>query len=114
MGGGRGGTPHEVKIKRFDPSVIPDDATIVAIGGRGSGKTTAIADILFHKRSIPSGICMSNTEAYNGFWSPHIPSTFIYPDFDEDAIKAVLRHQRRLAPPGKPRPAAFVFAEDVM
>ena len=106
--------PSQVKIRKFDPRTIPDDATVVFIGARGSGKSTAVRDVLYHHRHIPSGIAMSGTERYTNYWSSIIPRSFIFDEFSEEALASTMKHQQRLAPPGRPRDPAFVLCDDVM
>ena len=104
-------------LRTFDPSVIPDNATCLFIGRRATGKSTCVKDILFHKRAIGRGICMSGTEEANGFWGECIPPSFIYSDYDGPAVKRMLEHQRQAAlklPKDVKPKACFCLAEDVL
>ena len=51
-----------LQLKKFDPSKIGDDKVCVFIGKRGTGKSTLVTDIMYHKRHLPVGIVMSGTE----------------------------------------------------
>lgn len=85
-----------LKLKKFDPGKIKDNVVIVFIGKRGTGKTTLVTDILYHKRHIPVGVVMSGTEEGNGHFSSYVPDSFIYPDYDGEVIDRVIQRQKRL------------------
>lgn len=86
-----------LKLKKFDPSTIGDNRTCVFIGKRGTGKTTLVTDILWHKKRIPVGVVMSGTEEGNGHYGQFVPDSFVYSDFDKSVIEKVIARQRRLA-----------------
>lgn len=48
-----------LQLRKFDPSKMADDKVCVFIGKRGTGKSTLVTDILWHKKHIPAGIAMS-------------------------------------------------------
>ena len=52
----------QIRIKKFDPSSIPDDSVCVFIGKRRSGKSFCIREILYWKRDIPIGQIVSGSE----------------------------------------------------
>ena len=56
---------NNLKIKKFDPRTIDNNRVCVFIGKRGTGKSTLVADILYHHRNIPIGIVQSATEESN-------------------------------------------------
>ena len=51
-----------LQLKKFNPKTIDDNRVCVFIGKRGTGKTTLVTDIMYHKRHIPVGMVMSGTE----------------------------------------------------
>ena len=59
-----------IQLRRFDPSKIGTDKVCVVIGKRGTGKSTLVTDLLYHKRDIPVGIVMSATEEGNHYYKP--------------------------------------------
>ena len=59
-----------------------DDKVCVFIGKRGTGKSTLITDILWHKRHLSAGIAMSGTEDGNGHFKQFIPDLFVYNDYN--------------------------------
>lgn len=105
-----------LKLKKFDPSTIGDNRTCVFIGKRGTGKTTLVTDILWHKRHLPVGIVMSGTEEGNGHYGNFVPDTFIYSDYDRSVIEKVIARQRKLAVEAdeKVDKRTFLLLDDVM
>lgn len=90
------------KIHKFNPKIINEKrktygpATIAFIGSRGTGKTTLVADILYHIRDVPCGLVISGTEDGNGFYSKHVPDLFIHTDFDPEVLKQLVSRQKML------------------
>ena len=102
-----------IQLKKFDPSRIADDKVCVFIGKRGTGKSTLVTDILYHKRHIPAGVVMSGTEDGNHYYKQFVPDLFIYGDYHRDVIEKVIDRQKRLKSTGKTSPA-FILLDDCM
>ena len=76
-----------LQISKFNPKQIEErrvsgagPATCsIFIGKRGTGKSTLVADILYHCRKIPMGvaICCYGNVLFNAFLSSHY-SGYIY------------------------------------
>ena len=62
-----------VQLKKFNPANIADDKVCVFIGKRGTGKSTLVADIMYHKRNLPIGVVMSATEEGNQYYQQFVP-----------------------------------------
>tara|TARA_R110002074_G_scaffold62721_1_gene150739 strand:+ start:4973 stop:5770 length:798 start_codon:yes stop_codon:yes gene_type:complete len=103
-----------IQLKKFAPENMPDDKVCVFIGKRGTGKSTLVTDILYHKKHIPIGVCMSATEEGNHFYQQFIPDLFIYPDYDRETIEKVLDRQKAVISAGKKNPGAFLLLDDCM
>ena len=104
-------------LHEFDPASVGDNRICLFIGPRGTGKSTAMRAMLYEKRGIPSGICMSETEESNRFWQKSIPKSFIYPEYTSEAIRLLIKRQRnkhRAAGEGGKLDPVFWVAEDVM
>lgn len=103
-----------VQLKKFDPTGMADDKVCVFIGKRGTGKSTLVADILFHKKHLPIGVCMSATEEGNHFYQQFIPDLFIYSDYSRETIEKVLERQKMVISSGKKNSGAFLLLDDCM
>jgi hypothetical protein len=85
---------------------------IVVIGKPNTGKTTLIASILYHKRSIfPVGQVYSGTEDSNGYYKKVFPSTFVFNAYDEKQIETFVKRQK-VARQHLPNPWAVLLIDD--
>ena len=91
-----------LQIKKFNPKVMEErringagPATCVLIGKRGTGKSTLVADILYHCRKIPLGVAISATEDGNAFYANFIPDIFIHSEYKKETIQQVLTRQKK-------------------
>lgn len=108
---------RKFELHEFDPSTVGDNRICLFIGPRGTGKSTAMRAMLFEKQDIPSGMCMSETEESNRFWQKSIPTTYIYPEYDPEAVRLMIKRQRqkhRRAHDPSTLDPVFWVAEDVM
>lgn len=105
----------ELCLKRYEPAtMLPDNATVLFIGKRGSGKSTCMKSILYDKRYVKSGICMSATESANSFWSECIPSTFIFDEYRGEYVQNLIKRQKRQKKKTGEIDPAFIIFEDVI
>ena len=63
---------------------IPQDAVVIFIGRRRTGKSTLVRDLLFHHQEMPLGTVISGTEESNSFYGKMIPPLFIHGEFSPD------------------------------
>lgn len=90
----------KIRIKRFDPAVLEhkrlqgNPPTIAIIGKRGTGKSTLVADIMYHLREIPMFVCMSGTEEGNGFYKQYMHPLCIHGDYKPDIVNGIITSQR--------------------
>ena len=103
-----------LQLKKFNPAKMADDKVCVFIGKRGTGKSTLVADILYHKKHIPAGIVMSATEEGNHYYQQFVPDLFIYGDYDREAIERILDRQKQVVSHNRPNPNAFLLLDDCM
>lgn len=107
----------ELVLNEFDPTTIGDNRICLLIGRRGSGKSTAMKTLLWYKRHIPTGVCFSETETSNRFWQSSIPQSFIYDEYNSDAVEMLINVQRKkhkFAGDSDALEPTFLVAEDVM
>jgi len=102
-----------IQLKKFNPATIADDKVCVFIGKRGTGKSTLVTDVLYHKKHIPAGVVMSATEEGNHHYKKFVPDLFIYGDYDRDAIDRVLDRQKQIIA-AKKKSNAFILLDDCM
>ena len=101
-----------LRLKCFDPRTMQDDAVVLIIGKRRSGKSWVARDILYHKQHLPVGLAMSGTEEGNGFYKDYIPDAFVFNDFRPEFLQKLLARQKRLVRRRDPYPNAFVLLDD--
>jgi hypothetical protein len=79
-----------IQLRKFDPRSMADDKVCIFIGKRGTGKTSLVTDILWHKKHLPAGIAMSGTEEGNGHYRQFIPDLFVYGEYNKSAIEKII------------------------
>lgn len=83
-------------IKRFDMKRIPQDAVVIFIGRRRTGKSTLVRDLLFHHQDMPVGTVISGTEESNSFYGKMIPPIFIYGEFQPVILDNFVKRQKMI------------------
>lgn len=86
----------ELTVRRFFPQTIPDDSVVVMIGKRRTGKSTAIADIMYHKRYFGIGQIVSGSEKCNPFFSNFFPKAFIDSECKMKMLDQILSRQAKV------------------
>jgi energy-coupling factor transporter ATP-binding protein EcfA2 len=85
-----------LNIRKFDPSSMKKDATVLLLGKRGSGKSTLLNDLMYHMRDAFSfGIAMSPTEESTESLGDFLPAACVYDDFAEEAVGRMLKYQKK-------------------
>ena len=103
-----------LNIKKFNPKSIGDNRVCVFIGKRGTGKTTLVTDILYHKKHIPVGIVMSGTEEGNSYYQKYVPDLFIYNEYKTDICEKVIERQKKLVKKNSQNSHCFMLVDDCM
>lgn len=77
----------------FDIHEIANDATILLIGRRRTGKSFLTRWILYNKRKIfPFGLVMTQTK-YNKFWSTYINKNSVWGDYSANTLGKLIQRQ---------------------
>lgn len=103
-----------IQLRKFKPDKIADDKVCVFIGKRGTGKSTLVTDIMYHKRHIPVGLVMSATEEGNHYYKDYVPDSFIYGEYDKEVVEKLLGRQKKMVGENKPNPNAYLLLDDCM
>ena len=84
-------------LKRFEPSDIKNDGTVIAIGKRRTGKSWCFRNIMYEmKDKIPAGIVISQTDELNKFWREYVPKKYIYNKYMPEILDFVFRRQKAI------------------
>lgn len=84
----------QLALRKFSMDWIADESTVVFVGKRGTGKSTAVKDLMYHKRSIPVGTVISGTENANPFFGDFVPDVFIYGEYQPHIVSNVVKRQK--------------------
>jgi len=103
-----------LQLKKFNPKTIDSNRVCVFIGKRGTGKTTLVTDILYHKKDIPVGMVMSGTEEGNSYYQQYIPDLFVYNEYSSDVVDKVLVRQKKMVKTNQPNSGVFMLLDDCM
>ena len=87
---------EKLKIRKWDPTTMRNDALVLLLGKRGTGKTTLLKDLCFWMRDkVDFGLAMSPTEECTDSLGSFIPESWIYNDFDEGKVAQLMETQRQ-------------------
>jgi hypothetical protein len=114
-----------VGIRKFDMRMIPQDAVVIFIGRRRTGKSTLVRDLLFHHQDMPFGTVISGTEESNDFYKKLIPPLFIHGEYSPVIIMNFCKRQKLVAMKAKQEaeqhggrtrtdPKAFLIMDDCL
>ncbi len=75
---------------------IPQDAVVIFIGRRRTGKSTLVRDLLFHHQDMPLGTVISGTEESNSFYGKMIPPLFIHGEYSPIILANFVKRQKMI------------------
>lgn len=103
-----------MKITELDWSLVPDQAVMVYIGRRKSGKTTNIIDTFYKKRnSFKFGLVFCGSKSTIKEYERHFPSSFIYYGYHSAILAKLIDKQEMNVELGIAEPV-FVLVDDCM
>jgi hypothetical protein len=118
------GAAVNISMRKFDMKKIPQDAVVIFIGRRRTGKSTLVRDLLFHHQDMPLGTVISGTEESNSFYGKMIPPLFIHGEYNPVILANFVKRQKMIMARiqreqqggGKSRldPRSFMILDDCM
>lgn len=91
------GEIRELKFKKFEPETMRGSSISVFIGGRNTGKSYCMKDIMYYHRSIPMGVMICPTNKFNKNFTGIIPPKCIRGEYSEELIDSLFRRQLDIA-----------------
>lgn len=86
----------KLKLRKFDMPKLKDDAVVVFIGSRGTGKSSNLTDVMRYHTDIPVGVIISPTESANMNFGRFVPKMLIYDEYEPGIIQKFLDRQRKI------------------
>ena len=83
-----------ISLKKFDMKKIQQDAVVVFIGRRRTGKSTLVRDLLHNHQEMPLGTVISGTEESNSFYGKMIPPLFIHGEYNSLIVSNYVKRQK--------------------
>lgn len=96
----------------FDIERITPGHSVIFIGGRMRGKTTAIKDLLLHNRNIPTGLVVVPTNYDKQMYQEFIPANLINTESPMSQLGTLIRRQKQKIEDNWENPEAFVVLDD--
>lgn len=93
----KGKKADHIQLKEFKLESILNDAIVVLVGKRRSGKSWLTREIMhvLSKRGFPYGKVFSGTEHCNPFFRKFFPALYIDKTFCDEDLAEILESQRR-------------------
>ena len=109
---------EHLTIHKFNIQDMDIDSKVAIIGKPGTGKSVLIKDLLYqHRKRFSSGMILSGTEGSNKFYRGIFQDTFIYHEYNQDAMDRLKVRQQQLVRDngkGDPRNFTAVVCDDCM
>lgn len=86
----------KLKLRKFDISKVRNDAVIIMLGKRNTGKSFLCKDLLSYHSDMPAGVVISGTESSNKFYSDIFPKLFIYDEYKPEIISNIVSRQKKV------------------
>jgi hypothetical protein len=110
-----------LKLRKFDLSSVRDDAVVIMLGKRNTGKSFLCKDLLSYHADVPAGVVISGTESSNQFYGDIFPPLFIYDEYRPEVVanlikrqKTVIRKNKNNGAAGQVDPRAIFIMDDCL
>lgn len=105
-------------IGKLDMNMIQNDAVLLIVGARRTGKSTWLDHYMYCKQNAFDGVMVfSGTEEFNKFYSLRIPPNLIFYKFDKAKLIRFMNHAKlqteRAQAEGRPKPKFLLILDDV-
>ena len=79
---------EKFELRKFDLSTVAENARVIIVGKRQTGKTFLTRDLMFHRRDIPVGTVVSPTlESPNDSLGTVVPPPFIHAAYSPEIVE---------------------------
>jgi hypothetical protein len=86
-----------IRVRKYEPSRMPADATILFVGPRRTGKSTLVMDLLYHMRhKVFSTLVQTPTATTAEDLGKIIPWSCIHDDFNARQLETAISAQKQL------------------
>jgi hypothetical protein len=83
----------KIQFNKFAMEKMVQNAALLIVAKRGSGKSFLTRDIMYSMRKLPGGMVISPTDQMNPIYKKFFPDLFIHHDVSPTLLKAVLQRQ---------------------
>lgn len=90
----RNGSSLPIRQFKFDDMV--ENAAIVMVAKRGSGKSWVVRALMHHYRKIPVGMILSPTDRMSSFYNNFFPDSYIHYEYKTELIQKILARQTEI------------------
>ena len=104
----------EINLRAFDIKRIKQDAIIILLGRRSTGKSVMVRDILYHNRHIPIGTVISRTDHLVHFYDKFIPGMLIHKRYEPVILDKVFKRQEKAIAEKWANPNSFLLLDDCL
>jgi hypothetical protein len=87
---------EKIALKRFNLDTMCKHPSIVMVAKRGSGKSVAVRDLLYHFKDIPMGIIIAPTDRMDCYYGKFFPDSYIYYSYKTEIIEKLLSRQLKI------------------
>ena len=97
-----------ITLREFDIHSVADNSSCLFIGGRNTGKTTAIYNLLSAKqKSFDTAMIICPTSKVNDSFKDIVPAKFIHDNYDTKVVNELIKRQERILTKKRSSPARY-------
>lgn len=108
----------KLQIKEFKLEDIADNASIMMIAKRGSGKSWVCRELMLNYKKMSAGIVIAPTDKLNGFYKQFFSDVFVHNKYKSSIFEKLLFRQMKILEKKKQhpnlKPEIFVVMDDCL